>query len=57
MAFLFMKKNLEKQQQEAAKKNTLTNNSTFKKEQAEFQKMLKHPSLPATQQVPLLMMI
>ena len=40
MAFLFAKKNIEKAQQEKAKQATLINNSTFKNEQAQFQKML-----------------
>lgn len=40
MAFLFAKKNLEKQMAEEAKKNTLINNSTFKMENEQFQKML-----------------
>ena len=40
MAFLFAKKNLEKQMTEEAKKNTLKNNSTFKVENEQFRKML-----------------
>lgn len=40
MAFLFAKKNLEKQRIASVKNNTLINNSTFKREQTEFQKML-----------------
>lgn len=44
MAFLFAKKNLEKANAQKAKENTLLNNSTFKQEQEQFQKMLNKNS-------------
>lgn len=40
MAFLFAKKNAEKEQMEKAKQGTLTQNTSFKNEQEQFQKML-----------------
>lgn len=40
MAFLFAKRNLEKQKLEQAKQNSLANNATFKSQNEQFQKML-----------------
>ena len=44
MAFLFAKKNAQKEAEQKAKQNTLTNNTAFKNEQQQFQRMMNKKS-------------